>query len=275
MHFIYLIFMFNVNSSFYKFLTALQDKLQVEFDLKALAKHTCLLSAEGLPLTIVYYLCNSMKRIPVASDTRCIHIDEDTWITKPDLLLNRIAALAGQAKRIHARDTVVARIDKSVAMAFQQEHHLQVALPGKYRYGLFHEGELVAAAIFSGGRKMDGKPAGYRSYELLRFCHKQGVQVVGGFSKLLDYFQQDFNPGDIMTYADKDWSDGSSYRKTGFTIISETEPQRFLVNRGTMKRYYNGTLPAELIDKAPQDLEKLGYVPVYNSGSIKLVKTIL
>ena len=275
LHFIYLIYMFNVNSSFYKFLMALQDKLQVEFDLKALSKHTCFLSAEGLPLSIVYYLCNSVKRIPVTSDTRCIHVDEDIWITQPDLLLNRIAALAGQAKRVHARDTVAARIDKPVAMAFQQEHHLQVALPGKYRYGLFHEGELVAVAIFSGGRKMDGKPEGYRSYELLRFCHKQGAQVIGGFSKLLDCFQQDFNPGDIMTYADKDWSDGSSYRKTGFSIVGETEPQQFWVDSGTMKRYYNGTLPAELIEKAPQDLEKLGYVPVYNNGSIKLVKAIL
>lgn len=274
LHFIYRISMFNVNSSFYQFLTGLQDKLQVEFDLKALAEHTCLLSAEGLSLNIVYYLCGSIQRMRVASDVRCIHVDEDIWVTQPDLLLNRIAALAGRARRIHARDTVVARIDKAVAMAFQQEHHLQVALPGKYRYGLFHKGELVAVAILSGGRKMDGKPEDYRSFELLRFCHKQGIQVVGGFSKLLESFQQDFNPGDIMTYADKDWSDGSSYRKTGFAIMGETAPQLFWVDSGTKKRYYDSTLPTDMTGKAPYDLEKAGYMPVYNSGSIKLVKTL-
>ncbi len=271
---IYLDSMFNVTSTFYGFITALQDKLQAEFDLKALSDQACLLSAEEVPLRIVYYLCAPGKHLVVSDDVRYIHVDEDVWITKPELLLQRIASLAGRAARIHARETVVARIDKPVAMAFQHDHHLQVALPGKYRYGLFHEGELVAVAVFSGGRKMDGKPEAYRSYELLRFCHKQGVQVVGGFSKLLDAFQQEFNPGDIMTYADKDWSDGSTYRKVGFAIVNETAPQLFWIDRSTMKRYHNSSLPTELMEKTPQELQGLGYVPIYNSGSIKLVKTL-
>ncbi len=269
---IYLFSMFNVNSTFYKFLTALQDKLRTEFDLKALSENACLLHTDQEPIHIVYYLCDSGKRIPVDTDGRCIHIDEDLWITHPDLLLNRIAALAGKAQRIHARSTVVARIEKPVAMVFQQEHHLQVALPGKYRYGLFRDGDLVAVAVFSGGRRMDGKPDGYRSFELLRFCHKQGLHVVGGFSKLLDAFQQDFAPGDVMTYADKDWSDGSSYRQTGFSIVAETEPQAFWVDRGTMKRYYGSTLPVEVREKSTDERVRSGYIPVYNSGSIKLVK---
>src|SRR5690606_11839045 len=151
--------------AFYKFLTALQDKLHTEFDLKALSENACLLYTDPEHIHIAYYLCNAKKRIPVDTSGRCIHIDEDLWITYPDLLVNRIAALAGKAQRIHARNTVVARIEKPVAMAFQQEHHLQVALPGKYRYGLFQDGELVAAAVFSGGRRMDNKPEDYRSFE--------------------------------------------------------------------------------------------------------------
>ncbi len=264
--------MFNVNSSFYKFLIALQDKLQTEFDICALSATACFLSADGIPLNIVYYLCDAGRRIHVDTDVRCIHIDEDIWVTRPDLLLSRISALAGQALRIHARNTVAARIDKGVAIAFQEAHHLQVPLPGKYRYGLFHQGDLVAIAVFSGGRKMNDQPEDYRSYELLRFCHKQGVQVVGGFSKLVDAFQQEFHPGDIMTYADKDWSDGRSYRKVGFSIVGETEPQVFWVERGTMKRYYEQTLPATVAQSPPEARERLGYVPIHNNGSIKLVK---
>lgn len=265
-------FMFNVNSSFYNFLTSLQDRLQTEFDLKALSKHVCFLHGDGIPIGIVYYLHSAKNRIPVDSDTRCVHVDEDLWVMRPALLLNRIAALAGHAKRVYARDTAVARIAKPVAMAFQQEHHLQVPLPGKYRYGLFHNGELVSIAIFSGGRKMDGKPEEYRSFELLRFCHKQGMQVVGGFSKLLEAFQRELNPGDIMTYADKDWSDGSSYRKTGFTIVGEIASQLFWVDIRTMKRYDERTLPTLLAAANHEQRQKNGYVPVYNGGSIKLVK---
>lgn len=265
--------MFNVNSSFYRFLTALQDKLNTEFDLRALSETACLLSATNkLPISIIYYLSDSEKRMQVDVNSRCIHIDEDLWINRPNLLLNRIASLAGKAQRIYARDTVVARIDKPVAMAFQQAHHLQVALPGKYRYGLFHKGDLVAIAVFSGGRKMNNRPDDYRSFELLRFCHKQGMQVVGGFSKLIDTFQQEFHPGDIMTYADKDWSNGDSYRKIGFKIVDQTDPQQFWINIQTKKRHDEHTLPEEIKNSSVPVRKKLGYKPIHNSGSIKLIK---
>lgn len=263
--------MFQVNGSFYTFLTALQERLKLEFDLKALSEKVCLLNREDGDIRLVYYRCGATHRVAVGGEGRCIHIDEDLWVTKPALLLNRIAALAGHSQRIHARETVVARIAKRVAMPFLQEHHLQVALPGKYRYGLYHDGELVAVAVFSGGRRMDGKPADYRSFELLRFCHKQGVHVVGGFSKLLDGFQREFKPGDIMTYADKDWSDGASYHKLGFERVGETEPQLFWVDTRTMLRYDERTLPSEIQVKSATERTAAGYVPVHNSGSIKLV----
>ncbi len=266
--------MFQVNGTFYKFLSALQEKLRLDFDLMALSETACLLYPEGGGIRVAYYRCGAKQRIAVAGDGRCIHVDEDTWATRPALLLNRIAALAGQAQRIHARDTVVARIEKRLALSFLQDHHLQVALPGKYRYGLYHSGELVAVAVFSGGRRMADKPADYRSFELLRFCHKQGVHVVGGFSKLLDGLERNFSPGDIMTYADKDWSDGQSYRKLGFTAVGETAPQWFWIDPRTMQRYDEHTLPPEVRAIAADERTAAGYVAVRNSGSIKLIKAL-
>src|SRR3546814_10276780 len=102
--------MFQVNGSFYTFLSALQERLKLDFSLKALTEEACLLYPEDEGIRIIYYRCGAAHRIPVAGDGRCIHIDEDLWTTRPDLLLNRIAAGMGQAQRIHARDTVVARI---------------------------------------------------------------------------------------------------------------------------------------------------------------------
>lgn len=260
--------------TFRGFSEALQDKLRIRLANRQLDEGAWLLYSSRLPIPVAYYaLVPFRKRVPITGNVRCIHIDEDTWIMRPSLILNRIAALAGQASRIYARETVASRIDKPVALSFQLEHHLQVPLPGKYRYGLFHEGELVSVAIFSGGRNMNGMPAGYRSFELLRFCHKQRMLVVGGFSKLLDAFQRVFHPGDIMTYADRDWSDGSSYEKTGFKKIGYTEPHLFWVDSQTMARYHERTLPAALRGKSAEDRQKVGYLPIYNSGSIKLVKT--
>lgn len=260
-------------SSFKAFSEALEHTLRIGLASRQLDEGAWLLYSTRLSIQVAYYaLAPFRKRVPIASNLRCIHIDEDTWMTRPSLLLTRLAALAGQASRIYARDTVASRIDKPMALSFQQEHHLQVPLPGKYRYGLFHEGELMAMAVFSGGRNMNGTPAGYRSFELLRFCHKQGVLVVGGFSKLLDAFQRVFHPGDIMTYADSDWSDGSSYETTGFKKAGYTDPQLFWVDTRTMSRYHERALPAELRRKSAEERQELGYLPIYNSGSIKFVK---
>jgi hypothetical protein len=76
-----------------------------------------------------------------------IHLDIDLLQHSPIKILNRLKGLHGLGSRLYARKTVVARIDKKVALNFQEEHHLQLAIPGKYRYGLFYEGDLVSIAI--------------------------------------------------------------------------------------------------------------------------------
>jgi len=266
--------MFRINSSFYKFFETIQSTLKAEYHLEALSATACHLYADNQPLSFVYYLGDAKERVQVASDKRVLHIDHDVWINKNECLTNRIKSLAGQAQRIHARDTVAARIDKAMAMEFQALHHLQIALPGKFRYGLFLEGELVCVAIFSGGRKKANQKEDYRSYELLRFCHKQGLHVVGGFSKLLDIFKEEHQPNDIMTYADKDWSDGATYQKLDFELVSELAPIAFWIDINTLNRYTEGTIPESLIGLTDEERQEQGYFKHFNSGSLKYVKTL-
>lgn len=185
-----------------------------------------------------------------------IHLDIDLLQHSPIKILNRLKGLHGLGSRLYARKTVVARIDKKVALNFQEEHHLQLAIPGKYRYGLFYEGDLVSIAIFSGGRHMRDQEESYRSFELLRFCHKTDSLVVGGLSKLIKAFVTDFDVQDIMTYADLDWTQDSSLSTLGFEVISVLQPQEFYVVNGVRKQVLS-------------DLDK-DYYKVKNSGSLKL-----
>ena len=261
------------SSAFKTFSAALALRLGKPVGHCCAAKGIWLLSAEGLPFQILYYSLEPYRnRIETTVGMRSIHVDEDQWVLQPALLLNRLAALAGYAKRVYARDTVAARIDKQTAIAFLKDHHLQVPLAGKFRFGLFHNGEMVATAIFSGGRRMRNKPEDYRSFELLRFCHKQGVHVVGGFSKLINAFRHVFNPGDIMTYADKDWTDGNSYQQVGFIKAGETAPQLFWIDHHTFVRYHDRSLSAIVKDGTATPRQDAGLVPIYNSGSIKMVR---
>lgn len=246
----------------------------------------------GAPLfQIIYYSIEAEHRISLTSlqglnkkypalpelSAKTIHIDEDTWLTKKALILARLRVHSGKAKKIYARNTVLARIDKKMALQFQLDNHLLVPLPGKFRYGLFHKGELVSIAVYSAGRNMKAKGKDYRSYELLRTCHKQGIVVVGGLSKLLRQFVDDHKPSDIMTYIDKDWSDGSSFKPLGFEVVGHVEGQRFWVDQHDYRRYTLYDLPAEWIDSLkhdPQSMIHKGIYPKYNAGSLKLVKKI-
>lgn len=223
-----------------------------------------LIQAEGLPFHIHYYP-DSDSPTQTGSSDKTVHLREAQIRRMPEKLFARLKVQAGQGRRIYARDTVVARIDKGMVLEFLQEQHLQVALPGKYRYGLFLAGELVSVAVFAGGRRMPEKGTDYRSFELLRFCHKGDLLVVGGLSKLIKRFVADFNPQDIMTYVDLDWTQDSSLQGIGFNIEKTLAPQQFWITDQNQIPIHS---PQDILictEKAPG-----GYLH-YNSGSTKLV----
>lgn len=214
-------------------------------------------------LHIYIYPHHVSDRLSAQHVTKTIHLDQDMLTNDFKKIMVRIKVSLGQGQKIHARTTVAARIDKKTALEFQEEHHLQVALPGKYRYGLYHQGELVSIAVFSGGRKMENKPDGYRSFELLRFCHKSDLITIGGISKLIRAFCSDFDPGDIMTYVDRDWSQDSTLQKIGFQVEKTTEPQLFTIESG--KRQLQRKQSESETRESPDNYLKR------NSGSIKMV----
>ena len=205
---------------------------------------------------IIVYFPNTKKR-DFSKETSVVHLDIDVLLASYEKVLYRIKGLHNIGKRIYARQTVVARVDKKVCIDFQNEHHLQTAMPGKYRYGLYDKGELVSLAVFSGGRNMNKESEEkYRSFELIRFCHKRDVSVIGGLSKLIKSFAKDFKPNDIMTYVDKDWSQKSSLETIGFEEVGELEAREYFIKNGVR---YN-TL---------QEDGSYEY-SVFNRGSIKL-----
>lgn len=224
--------------------------------------HVYRIGVSCIDLEILIYPDEAEERIRDSRTAKTIHIDRDTLVNNEDKIFARMQAILGHARKIPARATIATRIDKKVALDFQNEHHLQAALPGKYRYGLYENCELVTVAVFSGGRRMRDKPDDYRSFELLRFCHKTNNITVGGLSKLIHAFRKEFRPGDIMTYVDRDWTQDSSLRQVGFQEEKITEPHCFIV-QGNIREHV----------KMPVDKNAIpaGYYLKKNNGSIKLV----
>lgn len=179
----------------------------------------------------------------------------------------KIAALVlskmGLNKTVFARQCETKPLDKNTAETFIQQFHLMGPTQSGFNYGLFYKGQLLAVASFAKGRKMNRLPKEKRSYELIRFCCKSGYTVTGGLSKLMQHVMIEKKAGDIMTHVDKQFSDGSSFKKAGFKAVASSAPHFFLVDKDSFQR--------QLIKNPEQNFDKKKYYLVQNAGNIKMI----
>lgn len=169
---------------------------------------------------------------------RLIHIFEDEWIYKQDIVRGRIKSILGLGERIYARKCQIVKLEKREALDFIDSYHIQGKVGGSFYYGLKYGDELVAVISFGSVRKNMGRNSAERNYELLRYCSKGGVNVIGGASRLLKAFIRDVNPLKIISYADRRWSYGNLYEKLGFTFVKNTAPSYWYVIDGKRKNRF-------------------------------------
>jgi hypothetical protein len=74
--------------------------------------------------------------------------------------------------------------------------------------------------------------------ELLRLCTKAGIQVVGGASKLFQYFIKKYHPKSVLSYSDRRLGIPSVYQKLGFILISKSNPGYFYWKVNQAERIY-------------------------------------
>ena len=199
---------------------------------------------------------------------------EDVWRCRQPQVLNRINSLAGENKRIHGRKSRVVSLDKHQADVFLSEFHIQGPVLARYKFGLEYEDELVAVATFSAARMMRHHGEGYRSTELIRFATRSGYTVTGGLSKLLKHFTAQINTNDVMTYADRDWSNGKGYEAAGFTFHSSIPSAELWLDTSTNKRYFPHRLPdgfTEQTEGTCHNENDQRFVKIFNTGSLKYI----
>ncbi len=216
----------------------------------------------------------------IAQGIQLVQLWQDQWIKKPDIVRSRIAMLLGSGTHIHARQTIVRRINKDEARTFLEINHLQGYVTARHAYGLFMTERLVAVATFSSGRLIERYDVKSRSFELLRYASLLHHRVVGGIGKLLMHFVRTHRPSDIMTYADLDWASGKGYELLHFQRVAVMTPQMFWIHPAEQIRYYPHRLP-EKITKVFQEqneypviddfLTHQGYLKIYNAGNLKFI----
>lgn len=206
---------------------------------------------------------------------RLIHIFEDEWQYKRDIVKSRLLNLIGKTpNKIYARKCVIKEVDSHTASKFLDENHIQGTCNSSYRYGLYYNDELVSIMTFGKLRKNLGSADKDGYYELLRFCNKLNTAVVGGASKLFMHFLKEKKPTNVISYADRRWSNGNLYEKLGFTLNHKSKPSYFYVvndKRENRFKYRKDVLVKEGYDSSKtehQIMLERGIYRIYDCGCL-------
>jgi len=210
------------------------------------------------------------------------HIWEYNWINNNDIIKSMIKnKLNLTSNKIYARKCEIKELDSKTYKQFCQKNHIQGFSPSKIKLGLYYENKLVACMGLGNLRANLGnknKPKNY--YELIRYCTLLDNNIIGGASKLMKYFERNYKPELLISYADNDYSNGNLYNKLGFidkgfTNISYSyfnPKSQILENRFKYRK-------SELINMGydPNKTEfeithEMGLYRIHNSGILKYEK---
>ena len=115
---------------------------------------------------------------------------------------------------------------------------------------------------------------------ILRFCNKLNTTVTGGASKLFTYFIKKYHPNEIISYADRRWSQGNLYEKLGFHFVKDTKPNYSYIDGRKQKRINRFNLRKNiLVEKynCPENVSEvefcynMGYYQVFDCGNKKYI----
>jgi hypothetical protein len=137
-----------------------------------------------------------------------------------------IKSKLGLNERIFARKCMIKQVDNDIKTDFLINNHLQGNCSSSINIGLYYNNELVSLMTF--GKSRYNKAY---EYELIRYCNKCDLNVIGGASKLLAHFVKYYTPKSIISYANRRWSDGNMYKKLGFDLNSISLPNYFYFNK--------------------------------------------
>jgi hypothetical protein len=203
---------------------------------------------------------------------RLIHIFEDEWLFKQEIVKSRLNNVLGVSKKIPARKCIIKYVDNKTKKEFLEKNHIQGSSKSKVDIGLFFGDELVSIMTF-GKRPVLNK----HEWELIRFCNKLNVSIVGGASKLFKFFIKNHKPNEIVSYADRRWSEGNLYKKLDFSHIHNTKPNYFYVinkKRENRFKYQKHKLVKDGYDENMSEHEIMlsrGIYRVYDSGNMKFI----
>lgn len=153
---------------------------------------------------------------------RLITMYDSEWNNNKELVKEKLKHIINKnPTKIYARKCKIITLPQKEKARFFNQTHIQGDGPGSISYGLTHNALLIAAITFIKTKNNE--------YILNRYSTL--VNVVGGFTKLLEHFKRNHNWNTIITFADLRWSQGHLYNKLGFTLDKTIQPEySYIIN---------------------------------------------
>ena len=215
---------------------------------------------------------------------KLIHIFEDEWMTKKELIKCKIKHILGvnNGIKIGARKTIIKKITKEDKLFFLDNFHIQGNDKSDICYGAYYNNILVGVMTFNSKRNMTKNIDG--EYELSRFSTRNDYIISGLASKMLKQFINDYLPKSIISFADRRWTaDGNNnmYINLGFELVSILKPTYFYYNSkfNRYKRYHKFSFGKNNIKKKYNEIDitkseseltkELGFSKIWDCGLFK------
>jgi hypothetical protein len=162
-----------------------------------------------------------------------LHIFEDEWINKQEIVKSIIKSKLGiLTNKKFARKLEILEVSGEIASVFLSKNHVQGSADSRINICLTDGTDIYSILSLS-------KPRYNKNYEyeLIRFCNLINFNIVGGFSKMLRYFERKYEPKSILTYSDLRYGVGDVYEKNGFEFVNTSQPNYFYLDSSYSSRY--------------------------------------
>jgi hypothetical protein len=207
---------------------------------------------------------------------KLLHVMDWEWLNKNAIIKSIISSYIGKSERIFARKCKIREIVDSDKSIFLEENHIQGNDKSSIRIGLFYNNTLVSVMTF--GKSRFNKSY---EYEMLRYCNKCNTTIVGGASRLFNYFIKTYNPKSIISYCDRRFFSGNVYLTCGMKLEGSSNPSYHYfhknkcipINRMNFQKHKLKKI-LSVYDPSLSEWENMqinGYDRIWDCGNLKFV----
>lgn len=196
------------------------------------------------------------------------------------LILSKIEHQLGLSSKIFARKLSIGTVDYNEKKAFLEQNHIQSDCVSKINIGLYDwDHNLIMVGTFGSSRFNQAS-----NWELLRLATKQNTSVVGGASKIIQHFVDNYmdDGQTLLSYSHRRFGSGNVYGKIGFELQGTSPPSYFYVKAGkpmgSRNQWQKHLLESKLSEFDPglsekENMKANGYYRIWDCGQMIFVLT--